>query len=405
MKSADLSIKNLRIATPLGQEPSMGDVKLFEGCLSVSNGKIVSVGECLPAKEEMDGKGMFALPGFVDAHTHIPFVGERSGEFILRAEGKSYEELLKNGGGIYSTVKVLRKASVEQLTKSGTKHAAWFLKAGVTSFECKSGYGLNEENEIKQLMAAKKMANEIPQDIVTTFLGAHAVPPQGEKAYLRELIETLKRVKEEGLAEFVDVFCDEGAFSVEFSTELLRRAKELGFKIRAHAEELSSNGFASVASELGAVSVDHLLKIKEEEMSILAKNGTVAVLMPTTSFFLKTDYAPARKLIEHGVFVALGSDFNPGSSTFYSPIFTIHLAVNHLGMSVEEAITAHTLNSAYVLGLSDEVGTIEVGKKADFVLLDIPTLNYIPYMPTNEMIKAVFKDGRKVFENKDNLSW
>jgi imidazolonepropionase len=404
MRSVDLSILNLRIATPVGKNPSNNDVKLFEGDISIDNGKIISVGEALPAKVEIDGKGMLAVPGFVDAHTHIPFVGERSQEFILRAEGKSYEELLKAGGGIYSTVDLVRKASLDDLVKSGTKHATWLLKTGVTTFECKSGYGLNEKDEIKQLIAIKELSSKMPQNVVATFLGAHAVPPQGEEAYLNELKRILEYVKEKDLAKFVDVFCDEGAFSVDFSVKLLQYAKTLGFKLRAHAEELSDNGFASLASELGAVSVDHLLKIKDEEIPILAENKTVAVLMPGTSFFLKTDYAPARKLIDGGVFVALGSDFNPGSNTFYSPLFIMHLAVNYLGMSVEEALTAYTLNSAYVLGMSEKIGTIEVGKQADIVLLDVPSLSYIPYLPTSESVKIVFKNGRKVFENKDSVS-
>ncbi len=401
---ADLNIFNVKIATPAGKTPSRS-LKVFEGAISIKDGKIISLTQALPARYEMDGKGMFALPGFVDAHTHIPFVGQRSKEFILRAEGKSYEELLKNGGGIYSTVNLVRKASVEDLVQSAQKHARWLLKAGVTTFECKSGYGLNKKDEIKQLKAIKELSSKIPQNVVATFLGAHAVPPQGEKAYLLELKETLKFVKEEELAEFVDVFCDEGAFSVEFSYELLRYSKELGFKVRAHAEELSGNGFAAMASQIGAVSVDHLLKIKENEIPVLAANKTMAVLMPATSFFLKTDYAPARKLLDNGVYVALGSDFNPGSNTFYSPFFIIHLAVNHLKMSVEEAISAYTLNSAYVLGMSDKVGSIEVGKQADIILLDIPSLDHIPYLPTEETLKIVFKNGRKVFENKDNISW
>ncbi len=403
MKSVDLSIANVKIATPCGNGPTM-KLTLLKGGISVDKGRIVSVGECLPAIEEINANGVLAIPGFVDPHTHIPFVGERSKEFVLRAQGKSYEEILKNGGGIYSTVEAVRKASVEQLVKSGMKYARWFLKNGVTSFECKSGYGLNEKDEIKQLKAIREMKSKIPQDIVATFLGAHAVPPQGEEIYLKEITQTLKRLKTEELTDFVDVFCDEGAFSVDFSLEFLKRAKEMGFKVRAHAEELSANGFAAMASEIGATSVDHLLKIEDEEIPILAKNKTMAVLMPTTSFFLKTDYAPARKLIDGGVFVALGSDFNPGSNTFYSPFFTVHLAVNHLGMSVEEAVAAHTLNSAYVLGISDDVGSIEVGKKADFVLLDAPSLDFIPYMPTSEIVKFVFKGGRKVFENRDSLS-
>ncbi len=377
----------------------------MEGCISIKNGKIISVGEGKSAHNEIDGKGMLAIPGFIDAHTHVPFVGERSNEFTLRAKGKSYAEILKSGGGIYSTVEKVRNASLKTLVESAKLHASWFLKVGVTTFECKSGYGLDRDTELKQLKAIKVLEEEIVQDVVPTFLGAHAVPSYGEKKYLGEIKETLLTIKTEGLSEYVDVFCDDGAFSVDFSYELLKWSKEHGFKIRAHAEELSSNGFAAVAAELGAVSVDHLLKIKKEEMKVLAENGTIAVLMPNTSFFLKTDYAPARQLIDSGVTVALGSDFNPGSSTLYSPFFTLHLAVNRLEMSVEEALCAHTINAARVLGMEKDIGSLEVGKKADFLLLDAPSLEYLPYMPTAEMLKFVFKGGRKVFENRDCLSW
>ncbi len=342
---------------------------------------------------------MLAIPGFVDPHTHIPFHGERSEEFVMRAVGKSYVEILKSGGGIHSTVKKVRKASIDNLVKENKKYLEWMLKSGVTSLECKSGYGLDFENELKQLKAIKKLSEEVPQTLISTFLGAHAVPQKGEKAYLTELIDMMKVIKSESLAEFVDVFCDEGAFSVEGSFDLLKRAKDMGFKIRVHAEELSSNGFASIAAELGAVSVDHLIKIKDREIPTLEKYGTIALLMPATSFYLKTMYAPARKLIDNGVPVALGSDFNPGSNTFYSPLFVSHLAVNHLGMTPSEALVAQTLNAACVLGIENEVGTIEMGKSADIVILDAPRLEYLSYMPTNEIVKAVFKNGRKVFEN------
>ncbi len=401
MKLADLNVSNVSIVTP--QNASQKVVTL-EGCLSIKDGKIISVGECVKAQKNIDGKGMLVIPGFVDAHTHIPFVGERANEFTLRASGKGYAEILKSGGGIYSTVEKVRRASTQSLVESAKRHAAWLLKAGVTTFECKSGYGLDKENELKQLRAIKILKKEIVQDVVATFLGAHAVPQEGEKKYLEELKEILEVVKKEKLCEYVDVFCDEGAFSVDFSCELLEWSKLRGFKVRAHAEELSANGFAAIASKLGAVSVDHLLKIRREEMETLAENGTIAVLMPNTSFFLKSGYAPGRELIDHGVTVALGSDFNPGSNTLYSPLFTMHLAVNHLGMTAEEALCAHTLNAARVLGVQDRVGSLEVGKEADFLIIQAPSLEYLPYMPTSELIKFVFKGGRKVFENRDSVS-
>lgn len=405
-KLADLEITNLRIITPTGVNPTVKPkIRYLEGCITVRNDKIISIGERQGAKLTLDGNGMLAIPGFVDPHTHIPFVGERSQEFVMRACGKSYVEILKNGGGIYSTVKKVRDSSAEELVKENYKYAWWLLKSGVTSFECKSGYGLDRKNELKQLRAIKELSKVVLQTLIPTFLGAHAVPDQGEEKYLQDLVKMLEEIKNESLSRFVDVFCDEGAFSVEFSTQFFEHAKKMGFKLRAHAEELSSNGFAAKASELGAVSVDHIIKIKDSEIPTLSQNKTIAVLMPATSFYLKTDYAPARKLIDGGVPVALGSDFNPGSNTFYSPFFTLHLAVNHLKMTPAEALIAHTLNAACVLGISGSVGTIEPGKQADVVILDAPSLEYLSYMPTNENVKIVFKSGRKVFENKDSISW
>ena len=403
----DLEISNLKIFTPTGKKPiAGGNISKFKGSINIKNGRIVSIGKPCKANETFDGKGMVAIPGFVDPHTHIPFYGERSKEFVMRATGKTYVEILKSGGGIHSTVNMVRSTSIDDLVRENKKYLKWMLRAGVTSLECKSGYGLDLENELKQLKTIKKLAKEVPQTLIPTFLGAHAVPPEkDEDAYITEIFEMLKVIKSESLANFVDVFCDEGAFSVENASKLLKRAKEWGFKIRAHAEELSSNGFASVAAELGAVSVDHIIKIEESEIPTLKKHGTIALLMPTTSFYLKTTYAPARKLIDEGVPVALGSDFNPGSNTFYSPLFLSHLAVNWLGMTPVETLTAQTLNAACVLGIENEVGSIENGKKADIVILDMPDLEYMSYMPTNEIVKAVFKNGRKVFENRSGVSW
>lgn len=403
--SNDLEIRNVKITTAFGNDPkTVCTLKTFKGNIRVKKGKIFSINdEPSQCENVFDGSGMLAIPGFVDPHTHVPFVGERSNEFLMRAKGSKYSDILKAGGGIHSTVEKVRKASVEDLTSSGLKHAGWFLKNGITSFECKSGYGLDLENEIKQLEAIKLISENTPQKIVPTFLGAHAIPPSGEKAYLIELKHMLDAVKERNLAEFADIFCDEGAFSVEGSCEYVNYAKSKGFKIRVHADELSSNGFAGIASDLGAVSVDHLAMCSEGEIKKMASNGTMAVLLPLTSFYLKNKFAPARDLIDNGVPVALGSDFNPGSNTFYSPFLNFHMAVNHLGMTFKEAFVAQTLNAACVIGLGDEIGTIEIGKRADVLIIDAPNIEYIPYMPTNELLKAVFINGVEVFENRDSF--
>ncbi len=405
--SANLEIRDVKIVTATGTSPVIDcALKTFIGNIKIVDGKIVSIsGERSASKDVFEGAGMLAIPGFVDPHTHIPFVGDRVKEFLMRSNGAKYAEILKAGGGIYSTVDSVRKSSVDDLVMSGLKHVKWFLKSGVTAIECKSGYGLDFENEIKQLEAIKLISENTPQKIVSTFLGAHAIPSMGEKAYIDELKRMLDFVKEKNLAQFVDIFCDEGAFSVEGASEYVNYARSKGFKVRVHADELSSNGFAGIASDLGAVSVDHLAMCSKAEIESMAQNKTVAVLLPLTSFYLKNAFAPARMMLNEGVPIALGSDFNPGSNTFYSPFLNIHLAVNYLGMTPAEAFIAHTLNAAYVIGLGQECGTIEVGKRADIVIIDVPDINYIPYMPTNELVKAVFVNGVEVFENRDNFSW
>ncbi|BBJ28399.1 imidazolonepropionase [Athalassotoga saccharophila] len=400
----NFEIRNAKIVTARGNE-AVNDYVLetFTANIHISNGCIVAIDEQIRGVDFFDASGLIALPGFVDPHTHIPFVGERSKEFIMRSKGIKYADILKAGGGIHSTVDDVRRASVDDLVNAGLKYLGWMLKNGVTSAECKSGYGLDFENEIKQLEAIKIISTLTSQNIVSTFLGAHAIPPKGEKAFFEDLKAMMKEIKEKNLAEFVDVFCDEGAFSVDFSREYLNFAKSLGFKLKAHADELTNNGFAKIASMLGATSVDHLAMCDESEINEMSKNKTIAVLLPLTSFYLKNKFAPAAKIINSGVPVALGSDFNPGSNTFYSPFLTIHLAVNYMGMTTAQAIVAHTLNAACAIGLGERVGSIEPGKRADILLLDVPSIDYIPYMPTNEIIRAIFLNG-EFFENRNSLS-
>lgn len=404
--SANFEIRNAKIATAYGDKAvNEYFLKVFTANIRISDGKIIGVDQEVHNVDFFDASGLLALPGFVDPHTHIPFVGERSAEFLMRAKGASYTDILKSGGGIHSTVEQMRKATVKDIVNENLKYLGWMLKNGITSLECKSGYGLDFENEIKQLEAIKILASITPQRIVSTFLGAHAVPSKGEKAFLKDLKIMLEEVKKNNLAKFVDVFCDEGAFSIDVATEYLSYAKFLGFDLKAHADELTQNGFGGIASALGATSVDHLAMCSESEIQVLSKNKTIAVLLPLTSLYLKNKFAPVDKMIKSGVPVAFGSDFNPGSNTFYSPFLTIHLAVNHMGMTPEQAIIAHTLNAACAIGLGKVVGTIEVGKRADILLLDAPSIEYIPYMPTNDLIKAIFLNGVEVFENRDNFPW
>ncbi len=401
----NFEIRNAKIITACGNK-AVTDYALdtFTANIFISNGQIVAVDSQNRDVDFFDASGLIAIPGFVDPHTHIPFVGERSKEFIMRSRGSNYADILKAGGGIHLTVNDVRKASVDDLVTAGLKYLGWMLKNGVTSVECKSGYGLDFENEIKQLEAIRYISTLTDQNIVPTFLGAHAVPPKGERLFFEDLKLMMGEIKERNLAEFVDVFCDEGAFSVDFSREYLSYARSLGFKLKAHVDELTNNGFGKIASMLGAMSVDHLAMCDDSEIDEMSKNKTIAVLLPLTSFYLRHKFAPALKIIDSGVPVALGSDFNPGSNTFYSPFFTIHLAVNYMGMTPAQAIVAHTLNAACAIGLGDKAGSIEPGKRADILLLDVPSIDYIPYMPTNEIIRTIFLNG-EILENRNSLSW
>lgn len=362
----------------------------------IEDGRIVELASTMPKSFVRFIEADLVVPGFVDCHTHVPFYGFRENDFLKRVGGISYLQLHSSGGGLYETVEKVRRASEKDLVRFNLKILSHLLKKGVTTIECKSGYGLDRENELKQLKVIHTLSKIVPQDIVATFMGAHAIPKGvDEKDYVNLLIEMLNEVKQ--YTGFVDIFCDRGAFDVESAKMYLLKAVEKGFKVRMHADELESIGASKLAAELGAISADHLLKIDDESIKALSKAGTVAVLMPATSFHLNENYAPARKLIEYNVPVALASDLNPGSSPTLEPSLVMHLAVRYLKMTPEEVLTAYTLNASYVLGLADKLGTLEIGKQADLVLYDEVDLLTLPYM-VGLMPKAVVKRGQ-VFEN------
>ena len=382
----------------------MNDLKVFSpGEIVVEGEKIVRAGEKsdFPADEEVNFTPWIAIPGLVDAHNHLVFAGYREDEFELKLKGVSYQEIARRGGGIKRTLSSTREASFEQLLKIVEERAFLFLSNGTTLCEAKSGYGLDRDTEIKQLRVAKKLNETSPLDVVPVFLGAHEVPPEKKKEdYIRELVEEIMpAVKEEGLSDYFDIFCEEGVFSVEDMKFLFEKARQFGFKLRAHAEEFSRLGSIPVAVEMGAVSVDHILNINEDDIELLAKSETVAVLMPSVSFFLKLNkYAPARQLIDKGAAVALGTDFNPGSSPVENMFFVLWLAVFKLNMSMEEALIAATLNSAYVLGKASQYGSLEEGKFADFLVLELEDYRHIFYRPgTNHLLK-VFKKGKQLID-------
>ncbi len=330
------------------------------------------------------GIGLVALPGFVDGHTHPIFAGTRADEYGMRARGHSYQEIAARGGGIRASVRQLRAATLHQLVEAAERYLYQFLTHGTTTIEAKSGYGLSLEDELKSLRAMVQLRARNRLEIFPTFLGAHDVPDEyrsdrGE--YVRLLVEELiPRVAREGLAQFCDVFCDEGYFTVDEARKILQAARNAGLGLRIHAEELAHTGGARLAAELQAESADHLEQLVDEDIAPLKKAGTVATLLPGTVFNLGlTRYPPARKLIDAGIPVALATDFNPGSCFTLNMQIILSIACSQMRMTPEEAISAATINGAYSLGVSDRLGSIEVGKQADIVLMDVSDYRELPY--------------------------
>lgn len=331
----------------------------------------------ISAKKILDARGKTIIPGFVDSHTHIVFAGNRSEDFARRLRGVSYQQIASEGGGILRTMSATRAATLEELVEIGTYLGSNALKHGTTAIEIKSGYGLTLESEIKQLQAIKELKKILPLRISTTFMGAHDFPPEyknNHQKYIDLLCEEmLPKVAEEKLAEFCDVFVDEGYYTIQQGEQVLQKAAELGFKLKVHADELSSFGAAELAAKLGAVSADHLLFISDQGIEALQKAGTVATLLPGVAYFLRMQYAPARKIIEKNAICALASDCNPGSSFTENMQQILSLAVTNMQMSCEEALVASTLNGAAALLKSNQIGSLEIGKSADFSILNIPT--------------------------------
>lgn len=399
------------LITPLGKTALRGDgmrkniVTVKDATIVVNDdGIITDVGsekERLEKNkgitEEIDCKGLLALPGFVDSHTHAVFMGERSNEFCMRAEGRSYQEIASAGGGIHSSVEQVRHASAKEISQYSQKFVRNALSLGTTTMEIKSGYGLSAESEITLLHAAKRIGELTGMEIVRTWLGAHAVPKEKTQTeYIEELInEQLPRVIKEQAAEFCDVFCDEGYFTNEETERICNAAKRAGMKIKLHADELAGTGGAALAAKLGSYSADHLLKISNAGIVALAKSErTVATLLPITAMCIRSPYAPARKMIEAGCAVAIATDCNPGSSMSENMQLAISLAVIGMQMLPEEALVAATLNGAAAIDRATTHGSIEKGKIADFVLYDIPSLSYLAYHIGVSDIVTVVKNGK-----------
>jgi imidazolonepropionase len=374
---------------------AMSDLGIIEnGALLIHGDRIVWVGNTkdIPVRDPgtryqtLDGVGLdlIALPGFVDSHTHPIFAGMQAEDFDLRIRGKTGEEIAASGGGISGSIAQLRSAAVNQLLERMERYFRQFLSHGTTTIEAKSGYGLGWEEEIKDLQMLAALRSRSRLEIVPTFLGAYTVSdeyPPSRADYIREIIEVMiPRAAQEGLAQFCDVFCQEDHFSVEEARSILLAARKAGLGLRIHAEKSSHSGGAKLAAELGARSADHLQWIDDSDIGALKRAGTVATLLPGTTFNQgTTSYAPARKLIEAGVPVALGSNFNPISCFTMNMQIILSIACTQMRMTPAEAITAATINSAYSLGISDRLGTLEEDKQADIVLMDVSDYRELPY--------------------------
>ena len=397
---------------------AMSDLGIIpDGALVIENGIITRVGktdEVLSGLDEagfsvINAAGRAVLPGFIDSHTHFVFGGYRAEEFSWRMRGDTYMEIMERGGGIVNTVEATRRATKAQLIEWGKKRLDSMLSFGVTTVEGKSGYGLDHDTELKQLQVMRELNAAHPVDIAATFLGAHAIPREykgdGDK-YIDYIIkDVLPDVAGFKLAEFCDVFCEKGVFTIEQSRRLLEAARSHGLKVKIHADEMNDLGGAALAAELGAVSADHLLYASDQGIEAMSRAGVVAVLLPGTAFSLKEPYGRARFMIDSGCAVALATDFNPGSCFSESIPLIFALATLHMGMTPEEAVTALTINGAAAIGRAESVGSLEVGKAGDAVVLDFPSYLYIPYHVGVNSVDKVIKAGNVVVDKSEKGDW
>ena len=350
--------------------------------------------------EVIDARGKIVMPGLVDCHTHLVHGGTREHELNMRLAGSSYMDIMNAGGGIHYTTTKTREASFDDLYNKTAQHLNEFLRHGVTTVEAKSGYGLDLENEIKQLYVVKKLQEEHVVDIVSTFMGAHAVPKEfkgNEDEFVKIIIEQMiPKVAELGLAEFNDVFCEKGVFTPEQSRLILEAGKAYGLTPKIHADEIEPYEGAELAAEVGAISAEHLLVASDEGIAAMAKVGTIAVLLPGTAFFLRAPYARGRLMVDSGVPLAISTDFNPGSSPTISLPFIQNLACMNMGMTMEEVLCATTINAAHAIKRADQVGTLEKGKQADVLILDVPNYKQLQYFYGMNHTDTVIKAGNVV---------
>ena len=406
-----LLIKNIGILqTPIGKNSLCGsaqaqNLKLYNASIVIEEGKISAIykdGE-LPDLSGyadcrvIDAQNCLITPGLIDCHTHLVFGGWRHNEIPLKLRGATYLDILKAGGGILDTVRHTREMSEEDLYQKSKGFVHEMLLGGVTTVESKSGYGLNLDDELKQLRVNKRLNEETPMDVVSTFLGAHAIPPEYKgkpDEYINYLCDVvLPEVKRQNLAEFCDVFCEDSVFDVAQSKKMLLCAQEQGLRSKIHADEIEAIGGAVLAGELGAISAEHLIATNEQGIESMAKGGVTAALLPATSFYLNKTYAPAKEMIHKGIPVAIASDFNPGSCPSLNLQFAINLGYLKYRLLPEEILTATTLNAACAINRGETIGSIEVGKQADLVIWNAPNFEMICYRFGSNQVKTVIKKG------------
>ncbi|MEN1967561.1 imidazolonepropionase [Lentibacillus sp. N15] len=413
MVQADLLITNIgQLLTMDKQGPvkgeAMNELAVIEGAaIAVKNGMIHWIGSAEKAGEIqaatiIDATGKLVTPGLVDPHTHLVFGGSREQEMALKQQGVPYLEILQQGGGILSTVNATRKTTFVELLEKALFHLDRMAMHGITTVEAKSGYGLDRATELKQLNVVKEANKQHPLDIVSTFLGAHAIPPENKgdpDAFLATMRALFTEIKAADLAEFVDIFTETGVFTVEQSRRYLQAAKEHGFGLKVHADEIDPLGGTELAVELGATSGDHLAVVSDEGIKRLAVSDTIGVILPGTSFYLgKDSYAPARKMIDQGAAIALATDFNPGSSVTENLQLIMSIAALKLKLTPAEIWHAVTVNAAYAIGRGREAGVIAKGGKADVVIWDAPNYLYLPYHYGVNHANTVIKDGAVLYE-------
>ncbi len=410
-EKVDIVIKNCsQLHTMKGPErPRSGEEMKFtglieNGALAVDGEEIMEAGSTPDIEEKytpekvIDAEGKTVIPGFIDPHTHLVYAGSREDELEMKIEGKTYMEILEEGGGIMRTVNATRETSKEELKKESKKRLNRMLAHGTTSAEAKSGYGLDLESEVKSLEAIQELDKEHPVDLVSTYLGAHSLPPEFDESM--EYIEyctskVLPEVAERELADYCDVFCEKGVFDTTESRVLLEKAAELGLKLRVHADEIENIGCSSMAAELDSISAEHLVKTDSEDIEKMAESNTIGILLPGTPFMLMEDeYSPAREMIKKDMPIALATDLNPNCWT-ESMQMVITLACTQMKLKASEALTASTINAAYAMDRND-VGVLKKGNKADFLILDMPNIMHLPYHFGVNMVEKVYKSGRKV---------